>query len=110
MAKWRKKGIYLYPTFKFKCLGCRDPLATFKEMAYALLNFPIYDGKQAEYNSYALDRQYMCTLCGWQMNFGIALTKRHWEEVLKHEEEKGRGMTGQEYKTQQRMKCRGKKT
>lgn len=96
MAKWKKKGIYLKPLWKFKCLGCKDPLATFFEHGYALLNFPIYSEKQKEYNSYALDREYYCKLCGWQLNFGIALKRGHFEAIEKYDRERNRGSSGHE--------------
>jgi len=96
MARWKKEGIFLTPLWKFKCGGCEDPAARFIEMGYALLNFPIYIERRNEYNSYALDRKYYCNLCGWQLNFGIALQKEHWEAIKEYDEEKGRGITGHE--------------
>jgi len=91
MARWKKDGLNLIPLWKFKCEGCKDPMAGFIEMGYALLNFPIYDDKQREYDSYALDRQYKCSLCGWQLNFGLALSKKHFEAVVERDEREGRG-------------------
>lgn len=91
MARWKKEGLNLKPLWKFKCLGCGDPMAGFKEMGYLLLNFPIHSDRQYEYHSYALDRQYSCVLCGWQINFGIALTKEHFEAVLERDKKLGRG-------------------
>ena len=88
MAKWKKKDIFLEPLFKFKCLGCRDPVATFWEKGYTLHNFPLDINKPSEYNSYALDRQFHCNLCGCQMNFGTALKKKHWEAIVKSEDER----------------------
>jgi hypothetical protein len=91
MPKWKKEGIFLKPLWNFKCMGCKDPMAGFKEMGYILLNFPIYADKQKEYKSFALDRQYMCTLCGWQLNFGIAITEGHFKAIEMHDKAKGRG-------------------
>ena len=82
MAKWRKEGIFLKPLFKFKCLGCRDTLATFSESGYRLQNFPIDMKKPNEYNSYNIDRTYHCNLCGCKVTFGIALTKEHFKELV----------------------------
>jgi len=82
MAKWRKVGIILKPLFKFECLGCRDSLATFSETGYRLQNFPITMENQDDYNSYAIDRTYHCNFCGWELVFGIALTKGHFKELL----------------------------
>lgn len=90
MIKWRKNGIFLAPLFKFKCLGCRDTLATFYEMGYGLSNFPIDMDKPEDYNSYALDRTYRCNLCGWEDVFGLALTKEHFEEILNYDEKKSK--------------------
>ena len=89
-AKWKKNGIFLEPLFKYKCLGCKDPLAKFYELGYGLQNFPISDDKPGDYGSYALDRQFHCGLCGWQMNFGIALKKEHWEQIVEYEDERER--------------------
>jgi len=88
MAKWKKEGIFLTPLFKYKCLGCRDPITTFWEKGYSLQNFPLDIKKPSEYNSYALDRQFHCNLCGWKLNFGIALEKEHWEAIVKDEDRK----------------------
>ena len=82
MAKWTKVGIILKPLFKFKCLGCRDSLATFSETGYRLQNFPIVMETQDDYNSYAIDRTYQCKLCGWKLVFGIALTKEYFKELV----------------------------
>ena len=90
MAKWKKEGIFLKPLFKYKCLGCKDPLAKFWEKGYALQNFPISDDNPADYNSYALDREFVCELCGWQMNYGIALKKNHWKEIIRYEDKEKR--------------------
>ncbi len=79
MAKWKKKGIFLEPLFKFKCLGCKDTATTFYEFGWALQNFPIENDK--DYKSHAIDREFRCNFCGWQLVFGIALSKEHFEEI-----------------------------
>jgi hypothetical protein len=63
-------------------------------MGYALLNFPIHEDNQRDYSSFALDRQYRCNLCGWQLNFGLALKKEHWEAVKLRDEKLQRGKSG----------------
>lgn len=102
MARWKKEGLNLKPLWKFKCRGCSDPMAGFTEMGYALLNFPIYSDKQRSYESFALDRQYRCVLCGWQLNFGLALSKAHWEAVKKRDEEQERGRSGTQHRADER--------
>lgn len=81
MAKWQKDGIALHPLFKFKCLGCKDPKATFTETGFLVNNFPIYNDKPEEYNSYALDRTFICDLCCFRVVFGIAISKEHYDAI-----------------------------
>ena len=89
MAKWHKKGIFLTPLFKMKCMGCRDPLARFEEVGYALSKFPIDDDKPHEYNSHVIDRTYVCNLCGFRRVYGIALTKKHFDQIVEWTDEHG---------------------
>ena len=89
MAKWKKKGIFIKPLFKMKCLGCKDPTARFVELGYALSNFPIDDDKPEDYNSYVIDRTYKCNLCGFQAVWGIALSEKHFKEILDYDREVG---------------------
>ena len=88
MAKWIKKGVFIDGNFKMVCQGCRDPLATLKEVGYMLSNFPIDNDKPDEYNSYVIDRTFRCNLCGYQEVFGVAVSKEHMEEMVKHEDSK----------------------
>ncbi|KKL71342.1 hypothetical protein LCGC14_2095890 [marine sediment metagenome] len=82
MAKWRKQGVLLKPLFKMKCLGCRDSVAVLRESGYILNNFPIRMDKQEDYSSHAYDKEYCCSLCGWQTVFGLAVTKEHYDELI----------------------------
>lgn len=91
MAKWKRDGIFIHPLFMFKCLGCKDPKATFSETGFTLCNFPIYNDKPEEYDSHALDRTFKCDLCGYRIVFGIAVSKEHHDAInnwMREEEKK----------------------
>ena len=87
MAKWRKEGIFVKPQFRFVCQGCKDPDATFTETGHALNEFPLYDDDY-DYQSHALDRTYICDLCGFRVVFGLAITKEHYEAITEWKKEK----------------------
>ena len=81
MAKWKRDGIFIHPLFEFKCLGCRDPKATYTETGFVISNFPIFNDKPEEYDSYALDRTFKCDFCGFRIVFGIAVSKKHHDKI-----------------------------
>lgn len=89
MAKWAKVGIFIKPNFKMTCLGCGDIGVSFFERQYQIMHFPIYMDKPTDYNSYAIDRIYCCNLCGWRMIFGIAISKKHFEDIRDYFDTKG---------------------
>jgi hypothetical protein len=92
VAKWKKRGkIFLDPLFKMVCRGCKDPFASFREMGYALSNFPIDAEHPEKYDSYVIDRTYACELCGYATVFGVAVSSEHFQEILDYEEENSRG-------------------
>lgn len=81
MAKWVKDGVFFSPNFKMVCLGCGDPAASFEETQYHIMHFPIHMDNLEEYSSYAMDRTFACKLCGWRIIYGIALSKKHFDEI-----------------------------
>ena len=81
MAKWQKDGVFLHPLFEFKCLGCRTPKVDFTETGFCISKFPLYNEKPEEYNSHALDRTFVCDLCGYRIVFGLAVSNKHHDEI-----------------------------
>jgi len=81
MAMWQKDGVFLHPLFEFKCLGCRTPKADFTEVGFVLNKFPLYNDKPEEYDSHALDRTFVCDLCGYRIVFGLAVSNKHHDEI-----------------------------
>ena len=81
MAKWKREGLFFEPLFKIRCLACEDPHAELERTEFTPLHFALDDDKLEEKNSYALDQVYVCSLCGWEIVFGIAISKKHHKEL-----------------------------